>query len=417
MQAVPAPDQVCEPEFPGRVGRHRTIQCLAVQLVLLVGMGALAPLLPLLPRELEGLHRYGPVVALVVAGTLAAAFNRGRVALAIGVLAAGYGMFAGRGGDLAPAALAVSVFVPFSLAGLSLVAERGVFTRHAVRRLFALALGVGLSAWWTADGTWQFIAGAMPAVSVVGIGLPVVQAIAAMAAIGATAHALSVTRTAIDAAFVSATIAVCAGGLLTGVPHAFGFLVSVGAICLTVGVLQDAYRLAFVDELTGLGGRRALNEKLLTLGERFAIAMVDVDHFKRVNDSHGHDVGDHVLRMVSAHLARTGGGGRAYRYGGEEFALVFPGKSAREVIVHLERLRASIEDYRLQLRAADGDDGDARSGATGGRQARRPGALRVTVSIGVAERDPRHLLPESVLQAADQALYRAKGRGRNRLSR
>ena len=67
----------------------------------------------------------------------------------------------------------------------------------------------------------------------------------------------------------------------------------------------------------------------------YTIAMVDVDHFKTFNDKHGHDVGDQVLQLVASRLARSPGGGRAYRYGGEEFTLIFPGRTREQALPHL----------------------------------------------------------------------------------
>lgn len=98
-------------------------------------------------------------------------------------------------------------------------------------------------------------------------------------------------------------------------------------IMLILVVAHEAYQMAFRDELTGLPGRRALNERLQRLGRTYVIAMAGVDHFKRFHDTHGHDVGDQVLRLVASQLRQIGGGGKAYRYGGEELTLVFPGKT------------------------------------------------------------------------------------------
>ena len=111
--------------------------------------------------------------------------------------------------------------------------------------------------------------------------------------------------------------------------------------------------MAFRDELTGIPSRRALNEQLAALGNRYAIAMLDVDHFKKFNDTYGHDLGDQVLKMVAAHIARVGGGGKAFRYGGEEFTVLFPGTDAEDAIPHLEALREEIESYRMALRGSD----------------------------------------------------------------
>jgi diguanylate cyclase (GGDEF)-like protein len=144
--------------------------------------------------------------------------------------------------------------------------------------------------------------------------------------------------------------------------------------------------------------------------------MVDVDHFKSFNDTYGHDVGDQVLKMVAAHIAEVGGGGIAYRYGGEEFTVLFPGKGADQALPYLEALRREIENYRMAVRAGD----RPRRGRGAKRQRggwRGKNAASVTVSIGVAESNERLVTPKAVIEAADRALYRAKGKGRNLVSR
>jgi diguanylate cyclase (GGDEF)-like protein len=139
--------------------------------------------------------------------------------------------------------------------------------------------------------------------------------------------------------------------------------------------------------------------------------MIDVDRFKQFNDRFGHDAGDHVLRMVAARLAKVSGGGTAYRYGGEEFAILFPGKSAEECLPHLEELRETVETSRFTMRRRFRPRN--KPAAPKGRQ-REP--VVITVSIGVAEKDSRHSSPDQVVQAADKALYRAKEAGRNRVA-
>src|SRR5437763_927182 len=160
------------------------------------------------------------------------------------------------------------------------------------------------------------------------------------------------------------------------------------------------------------GAPRALNEALLRLGSQYTIGMVDVDHFKRINDSHGHDVGDQVLKMVAAKLAQVGGGGRAYRYGGEEFAVLFPGKGAEECLPELEALRQVVEDATFILRSRIRSKRKREKILAEKGPGRR---VPVTVSIGVAERDSRHSKPDQVVKAADRALYRAKDGGRNQV--
>jgi GGDEF domain-containing protein len=185
------------------------------------------------------------------------------------------------------------------------------------------------------------------------------------------------------------------------------------ALALTFALVESAYALAFRDELTDLPGRRALGGLLSSLRPPYAIAIVDVDHFKRFNDRHGHDVGDQVLRMVAARLAAVGGGGRAFRSGGEEFTVVFPGTSRDDALPHLEALRRAVAETpfvpRRGLRPR-GAKGAARRGS--GKSGR---GFRVTISVGVAAGGPKATSPEQVVKSADQAMYRAKQKGRNRV--
>jgi len=189
------------------------------------------------------------------------------------------------------------------------------------------------------------------------------------------------------------------------------WLATAGLI-LVIAVIEASYMMAYRDGLTELPGRRALNEALPRLSGQFTVAMVDVDHFKRFNDTYGHDAGDHVLRLVAARLAQSPGGGTAYRYGGEEFALVFPGKGQDECLPHLEELREIIETSRFTMRRRFRPRVKPKNDK--GRKT-RPG-ITITVSIGVAERNNRNTSPDQVVQAADKALYRAKEAGRNRVS-
>src|SRR5690606_24679223 len=114
------------------------------------------------------------------------------------------------------------------------------------------------------------------------------------------------------------------------------------ALVLAIAAFQESWNIAYLDQLTELPGRRALDEALARLEGSYTIAMVDVDHFKKFNDSYGHDVGDQVLRMVASQLREVGGGGKAYRYGGEEFTLLFPGRGADEAVAFVDALRAAI---------------------------------------------------------------------------
>jgi diguanylate cyclase (GGDEF)-like protein len=190
------------------------------------------------------------------------------------------------------------------------------------------------------------------------------------------------------------------------------FYFSSAGFILIMSILEYSHNVAFKDELTGLSTRRALFESFLKLPNRYSIAMVDIDHFKKFNDQFGHDVGDQVLRMVASRLQRVNGGGKVFRYGGEEFTVVFPGKGANEARIYAENLRKSISDSPFIIRSPK-------------RPQKKPDDLenapksrkqtKITISIGIAERNENLNEPDDVMKAADEALLRAKKGGRNRV--
>lgn len=309
----------------------------------------------------------------------------------------------------------VAVLLPLDLALMNLLPERGLITLEGIGRVALFAAQVAAAVWWyhrdaaLARHWLEYPWFDLPALGTTG--LPQ----AGMAAFAAAATVLGVRclrrPSALDAGFLWA-LAACLAGLL----HHSATIRSVyfsGAALILVAALVEAFHfLAFRDELTGLPARRALNEALARTGGQYTLAMVDVDHFKKVNDRHGHDVGDQVLKMLATRLAAVSGGGRAYRYGGEEFTVLFPRKSLEEALPHLQRVREQIaaEPFRLRrfLRPLRKPDRPRKGKATAN-------SLRVTVSIGAAEKCARHPSAEAVLQAADKALYKAKRGGRNQV--
>ncbi len=174
---------------------------------------------------------------------------------------------------------------------------------------------------------------------------------------------------------------------------------------------QSNYQVTYKDALTGISGRRALEDYLSTLGRHYSVAMLDVDHFKKFNDTHGHDVGDQVLRMVASKIAKVEGGGRAFRYGGEEFTIVFNRRSADDIFVFAEAVRESIEHYALTLRSDDREL-DKKTGKKQRGQGSAAKSVSVTISIGLANSESG-LSPAQVIKKADDLLYKAKDAGRN----
>jgi GGDEF domain-containing protein len=205
---------------------------------------------------------------------------------------------------------------------------------------------------------------------------------------------------------------------------------SAAAFILAGAVVETSYLLAYHDELTGLPSRRAFNDAVLRLTPPYSIAVADIDHFKRCNDTYGHETGDQVLQLVASRLARVAGGGQAYRCGGEEFVILFPGKTVSDVLEPLEHLRRDIGGSKLRLRGPDrrrqtrGPDrrnqrmrGRLQTGHAIRQLWERPPAaeISVTVSIGVATSTTEKQSVREVIHTADKALYRAKSAGRNRI--
>lgn len=306
--------------------------------------------------------------------------------------------------------LAAVLLLPLNFAVLAMLKERGVMT---VDGLFKVALIAAQAAgvFWIAQGRGSDAVGSAG-------GLPsLARASFAIGAIVLLTLVFS-RRTKVEQGLMWALVAMFLGIEALG-PRLSGqtldalfFYSGTAGLILVLAVLEHGYDIAYRDELTGLPGRRAFNNVMEQLGGTYAIAMCDVDHFKRFNDTYGHDVGDQVLRMVAAKLSNVGGGGRAFRYGGEEFLVVFRGRAATEAEPFVESLRRTIAETPFVLRSPDRPARKPRAAASEPKQPSAP-KVTITVSIGVAERSKRHSTPELVLDAADAALYRAKAAGRN----
>ena len=168
--------------------------------------------------------------------------------------------------------------------------------------------------------------------------------------------------------------------------------------------LSEVKREATTDALTGLCNRKAFDARLRRAlsaakadGTAVSLLLLDVDHFKRVNDTHGHHVGDLVLRLIGRLLSESvKGRDTAARYGGEEFAIILVGAALHAGRIVAEQLRCTLEGKDFGKRGATGE------------------AASVTISIGVAQVRPGET-GSAALARADLALYRAKETGRNRV--
>ncbi|HEV2569344.1 GGDEF domain-containing protein [Sphingomonas sp.] len=170
------------------------------------------------------------------------------------------------------------------------------------------------------------------------------------------------------------------------------------------GSLAEARRLAESDQLTGLANRRAFENRLRRAiiqaretAKPLALAFCDIDHFKQINDTHGHDVGDRILKFVAQRLASASGNNCfVARHGGEEFVMLFEGLTADQAYKIVDTVRVDLEERRLVAKQSGEPIG------------------RVSFSAGVAELSEGET-GRTMLRAADQALYRAKQQGRNRV--
>lgn len=191
-----------------------------------------------------------------------------------------------------------------------------------------------------------------------------------------------------------------------------GSLYQVLSQLILIGALvHHGYSMAFLDTLTGVPGRRALEHYLQTPGRQYVIAMLDIDHFKQFNDRYGHDTGDQVLRMVASQLNTVQAGGRLFRYGGEEFTVVFRRRSEAEALPALENIREKVASYPLAIRDAKRPKNNEKGRQKRGKDAQNK-VVNVTISIGACENQPDET-PTQVIKRADQALYMAKEQGRN----
>lgn len=219
------------------------------------------------------------------------------------------------------------------------------------------------------------------------------------------------TQDALSAGFLG-SLAAAFLGLSGGTGPSGVVYFSAAGLTLLVSAVDISFSMAYLDELTGLPGRRSLNNELLNLGRKYVVAMIDVDHFKKFNDQYGHKMGDHVLKMIASKLKNITGGAKVFRYGGEEFTAIFPGKTVDEALPHLEVYKKIIETSPFVIRGHERRSTDKKGKTSSNGQKK----VKVTVSIGVAAPGKDVTTPERVLKEADRALYEAKKAGRNRVA-
>ena len=402
----------------------RNFSTLLLPLVILLCSWWFLLRVPTLATSHQELLAIAPYLLALVAVASAYHFKRGRTCLVLLLSTASYyyASHYGTPGEATPESVLVhqgfAILLPFNLLVISLMSEKGIIgSAGRMRLVFVLSQ---LFVFWItlhqkSQTLWTTLTRPIIQARLFEVyQLPQISLLLLVLAAGVIALRTWQRQSPLDGAFFGTAIAFALLLSLPDTPHiAPVFNSSIGLIFI-LAIIQDSHNMAFRDDMTGLPSRRALNEMLRSLGSRYAIAMVDVDHFKRFNDTYGHDVGDQVLKVVAGRLMAVSGGGRSFRYGGEEFTVIFPGKTAKDAAPHLEKLRQSIAEYKMALRSDDRPKDDTKGQDKRVRNTTSRD-VSVTVSIGVAESGGRYATAEEVIKASDSALYRAKNGGRNQV--
>lgn len=374
---------------------------------------------------LIGLIPFGPYLLLLITGILAYRFNQSKIFyLVIAFLFIQltletnlYQRYHFDGAQLDLIYSLILILVPLNLLIFSLVKERGIFSLWGILKLFFI-IGQFLGAAWIVHSApsvilnslniqflhggvqWAFLPGIAP-LSLLVFGLSILIILLQM----------QLTNTSFSTTSLGILFSMALLIYHRNMPFAEPIFISCIGLMMIIHIIQSSYSMAYLDELTDIPGRRALREEMMKLSGNYVMAMVDIDFFKKFNDKYGHDVGDQVLRMVASKLAQVTGGGRAFRYGGEEFVIIYSGKRLDDVWPHLEKLRANIAQSEFYIRGKDRPQKKP-SKINPGKPVKK---VSVTVSIGAAEKSNVREKVQEVLTAADKALYRAKKNGRNRV--
>jgi diguanylate cyclase (GGDEF)-like protein len=396
--------------------------CTATVFLLVAAYIAL-PKFTLLSPFFQELTLYAPYAIIAFAGLLSLRFGRSRVIYilsAIGLAYLGTNFYLEDGRDNFAAKVvfhATSILLPLNLLIFIVLREKKLLSFHSILRFGFILLQVAITAWvilTKQESVIRFLTQDIfsnhyfPKAHVSQLAIIIM-------ALGFIFIGVSIffQNTPIKNGFLGAMIAVFFACNFVGTANNFPVYISVACIIFTISLIQDSHNMAYLDDLTGLMARRALNEYMKMLGRRYSIAMLDVDFFKKFNDTFGHDMGDQVLRMVGSKIGKIRGGGKAFRYGGEEFTVIFPRKKMEQVATHLDELRQAIKKHKFVIRGK----GRPKKSKWGKKERGKKIVGRnvsVSISIGVAERCNGLRTADDVIKAADKALYKAKKMGRNR---
>jgi diguanylate cyclase (GGDEF)-like protein len=401
---------------------HRAIGNLVIPASFLIAVSVIVLNLRLLPTAPDTLWLIGPSVALAISGTLALAYNRSRAFFTC--IACAFCLWLW-GQEMAPdfKELIIIGFVPLNLLLICFFRERGIFSTHGISGLFFITLQIAVAIYlikqeWLLPGLLTEPLADPASLILQHSPFPHVASLFLGVSILGCIILMGFDNTPATQGLTTSLVGLILGYVL-GVAHAWEVFLMAISLYMGANIIRDSYNMAYRDELTNLPQRRAFNEQVHSLGNSYTLAILDVDNFKKFNDVHGHDIGDQVLKMVAARIGQIGGGGKVFRYGGEEFSVVFNRMSKEDAFDHLDLVRQSIQDYEMIIRKEPRQD---KTASPASKELREKGSFKrtnkkvsVTISIGIADRTASRPTPEEVLKAADDALYDAKKRGRNKV--
>jgi GGDEF domain-containing protein len=219
-------------------------------------------------------------------------------------------------------------------------------------------------------------------------------------------------REAIECAFFWALILTFSALVVNKIGPASSIFFAMAGLILVISVIENIYFEGFRDELTDLPTSQVLIGNLSKLKTGYTLAMIEIDHFKKLKDNHGRKVSKQIIRMVGSKLASVTGG-MPFRYGDAVFLVVFPGMFVQETMPRLEKLRITIKESGFMTPRQK--DSHKRLKRLKGLKI-QPDKIPLPVSIGVAEKIDLDIRPQQVIKSAEEALYFARKEGRDRIS-
>ena len=313
--------------------------------------------------------------------------------------------------------LLLASLIPINYLLNLLLKERGILNQFGIRRIIFLAIQLYCIAWLLEHPyppvkeflTFNYFSHKIFAATSISQPLILAIIISSLLMIFGLLKTSSILISGIFSSFIA---------LITAIhfyqqPQLATLFIILSGLLIILSITINAYSLAYLDELTNLPSRRAMLQNISTLGKRYCIAMVDVDHFKKFNDKYGHDIGDQVLKKLASQLRHVRGG-KAFRYGGEEFVVIFQNKNLTESQVFCNELCKKVENSPFMLRNKKRPKTKQQGGTP--RKQRDATPLTITISIGLAERSQDLATADKVIKHADKALYKAKKNGRNQVA-